>query len=118
MDPEEAMNAMMPDLHDLEILLRSDTPIVLIESIEEPRVVELFAGLLGEIANTQPLSVVMHGQLEALRAWASGRTVQAHAPEEQDDASAVALDDAAEAAFARMASAGKSAGEPPREQPE
>jgi SpoVK/Ycf46/Vps4 family AAA+-type ATPase len=36
---------MMPDLHDLEILLRSDTPIVLIESIEEPRVIELFTGL-------------------------------------------------------------------------
>lgn len=44
---------MMPDLHDLEILLRSDSPIVLIESIEEPRVLELFAGLairLGEPA--------------------------------------------------------------------
>jgi curved DNA-binding protein CbpA len=62
------------------------------------------AGLLGEIANTQPLSVVMHGQLQALRAWASGRTVQAHAPEEQDDPAAIALDDAAEIAFARMES--------------
>ena len=50
MDPEEAMYAMMPDLHDLEILLRSDTPIVLIESIEEPRVVELFAGLALRLA--------------------------------------------------------------------
>ena len=36
---------MTPDLHDLELLLRSDTPIVLIESIEEPRVIELFARL-------------------------------------------------------------------------
>lgn len=36
---------MTPDLHDLELLLRSDTPIVLIESIEEPRVLEVFAGL-------------------------------------------------------------------------
>jgi hypothetical protein len=36
---------MTPDLHDLELLLRSDTPIVLIESIEEPRVVELFSRL-------------------------------------------------------------------------
>ncbi|MBK1643345.1 ATPase [Thiocapsa imhoffii] len=41
---------MMPDLHDLEILLRSDTPIVLIESIEEPRVIELFAKLAVRIA--------------------------------------------------------------------
>ncbi|EXJ15465.1 AAA family ATPase [Imhoffiella purpurea] len=36
---------MTPDLHDLELLLRSDTPIVLIESIEESRVLELFARL-------------------------------------------------------------------------
>lgn len=36
---------MTPDLHDLELLLRSDTPIILIESIEEPRVVELFSRL-------------------------------------------------------------------------
>ncbi len=35
----------MPDLHDLELLLRSDTPLVLIESIEEPRVLTLFAQL-------------------------------------------------------------------------
>jgi hypothetical protein len=31
----------MTDLHDLELLLRSDTPLVLIETLEEPRVVEL-----------------------------------------------------------------------------
>lgn len=36
---------MAPDLHDLELLLRSDTPIVLIESVEEPRVINLFASL-------------------------------------------------------------------------
>ncbi|NEX18845.1 AAA family ATPase [Thiorhodococcus mannitoliphagus] len=36
---------MTPDLHDLELLLRSDTPIVLIESIEEMRVIELFSRL-------------------------------------------------------------------------
>jgi SpoVK/Ycf46/Vps4 family AAA+-type ATPase len=44
---------MAPDLHDLELLLRSDTPIVLIESVEEPRVLALFARLalrLGEAA--------------------------------------------------------------------
>ncbi len=41
---------MMPDLHDLELLLRSDTPIVLIESIEEPRVVALFARLAVRVA--------------------------------------------------------------------
>jgi SpoVK/Ycf46/Vps4 family AAA+-type ATPase len=35
----------MPDLHDLELLLRSDTPLVLIESIEEPRVLTLFTQL-------------------------------------------------------------------------
>jgi SpoVK/Ycf46/Vps4 family AAA+-type ATPase len=49
-NPEVSPRAMMPDLHDLEILLRSDTPIVLIESIEEPRVVELFAGLALRLA--------------------------------------------------------------------
>jgi hypothetical protein len=31
----------MTDLHDLELLLRSDTPIVLIETLEELRVMEL-----------------------------------------------------------------------------
>ena len=36
---------MTPDLHDLEILLRSDTAIVLVESVEEPRVIELVARL-------------------------------------------------------------------------
>ncbi len=41
---------MNPDLHDLELLLRSDTPIVLIESIEEPRVIELFSGLAMRIS--------------------------------------------------------------------
>ncbi len=35
----------MPDLHDLELLLRSATPIVLVESTEEPRVLGLFAQL-------------------------------------------------------------------------
>ena len=35
----------MSDLHDLELLLRSDTPIILIESVEEPRVITLFAQL-------------------------------------------------------------------------
>ncbi|TCT20311.1 hypothetical protein [Thiobaca trueperi] len=34
-----------PDLHDLELLLRSDTPLVLIEPIEEPRMIELFTRL-------------------------------------------------------------------------
>ncbi len=41
---------MTPDLHDLELLLRSDTPIVLIESVEEPRVLALIAGLAVRIA--------------------------------------------------------------------
>ncbi len=35
----------MTDLHDLELLLRSDRPILSIESVEEPRIVGLFAGL-------------------------------------------------------------------------
>jgi len=35
----------MTDLHDLELLLRSDRPILSIESLEEPRIVALFAGL-------------------------------------------------------------------------
>jgi SpoVK/Ycf46/Vps4 family AAA+-type ATPase len=41
---------MAPDLHDLELLLRSDTPIVLIESVEEPRVLTLFANLALRLA--------------------------------------------------------------------
>jgi SpoVK/Ycf46/Vps4 family AAA+-type ATPase len=43
----------MTDLHDLELLLRSTTPLLLIESLEEPRIVELFTRLalrLGEPA--------------------------------------------------------------------
>jgi SpoVK/Ycf46/Vps4 family AAA+-type ATPase len=35
----------MNDLHDLEVMLRSETPILLIESLEEPRLLEL----LGEL---------------------------------------------------------------------
>jgi SpoVK/Ycf46/Vps4 family AAA+-type ATPase len=35
----------MTDLHDLELLLRSDRPILSIESVEEPRIGALFAGL-------------------------------------------------------------------------
>jgi hypothetical protein len=35
----------MTDLHDLELLLRSDRPILSIESVEEPRIVALFAGI-------------------------------------------------------------------------
>lgn len=41
---------MAPDLHDLELLLRSDTPIVLIESVEEPRVLSLFTSLTIRLA--------------------------------------------------------------------
>ncbi|WP_295443174.1 AAA family ATPase [uncultured Thiodictyon sp.] len=40
----------MPDLHDLELLLRSAAPIILIESVEEPRVVTLFAQLALRLA--------------------------------------------------------------------
>ena len=40
----------MTDLHDLELLLRSTTPIILIESTEEPRVIALFAQLALRIA--------------------------------------------------------------------
>ncbi len=35
----------MKELHDLEILLRSRTPLLLIESLEEPRIVQLFTQL-------------------------------------------------------------------------
>jgi SpoVK/Ycf46/Vps4 family AAA+-type ATPase len=36
--------------------------------------------MLAELASTQPLSVVMDVQIQALRAWARGRTVPAHGP--------------------------------------
>jgi SpoVK/Ycf46/Vps4 family AAA+-type ATPase len=42
---------MLSDLHDLELMLRSETPLLLIESREEPRILELFTRLgmrLGE----------------------------------------------------------------------
>lgn len=35
----------MQELHDLELLLKSHTPILIIESLEEPRIVQLFARL-------------------------------------------------------------------------
>ncbi|ESQ16650.1 MAG TPA: ATPase [Chromatiaceae bacterium] len=35
----------MTDLHDLELMLRSETPILLIESLEEPRIMQLFTRL-------------------------------------------------------------------------
>ena len=35
----------MNNLHDLELLLHSDRPILSLESVEEPRIVSLFAGL-------------------------------------------------------------------------
>jgi SpoVK/Ycf46/Vps4 family AAA+-type ATPase len=35
----------MTDLHDLELMLRSETPILLIESLEEPRILQLFTRL-------------------------------------------------------------------------
>jgi SpoVK/Ycf46/Vps4 family AAA+-type ATPase len=35
----------MTDLHDLELLLRSETPVLLIESLEEQRILELFTRL-------------------------------------------------------------------------
>jgi len=40
----------MPDVHDLELLLRSDAPLILVESLEEPRVITLFARLALRIA--------------------------------------------------------------------
>jgi SpoVK/Ycf46/Vps4 family AAA+-type ATPase len=42
---------MLSDLHDLELMLRSETPLLLIESREEPRILQLFTRLgmrLGE----------------------------------------------------------------------
>jgi hypothetical protein len=35
----------MPDLHDLELLLRNQTPLIVIETLEEPRVLQLAARL-------------------------------------------------------------------------
>ncbi|MGB5831235.1 MAG: AAA family ATPase [Thiohalocapsa sp.] len=35
----------MTDLHDLELMLRSETPILMIESLEEPRILQLFTRL-------------------------------------------------------------------------
>ena len=40
----------MNDLHDLELLLRSRIPLVLIESRDEKRVTQLFAGLAIRLA--------------------------------------------------------------------
>ena len=35
----------MQELHDLDLLLRSRTPIIVIESLEEPRITQLFTRL-------------------------------------------------------------------------
>lgn len=43
----------MPDLHDLDILLRSPVPLIVIETREEPRVLELFRR--AAILNPKPL---------------------------------------------------------------
>ena len=47
--PQSSLPAMT-DLHDLELLLRSDTPILLIETLEEPRLVELVSRLALRLA--------------------------------------------------------------------
>jgi hypothetical protein len=39
----------MTDLHDLELLLRSDTPVLLIETLEEPRLIKVIAQGYGEL---------------------------------------------------------------------
>lgn len=72
---------MTPNLHDLELLLRSDKPIVL---IEHSSWLVMDWRLPPELASTQPLSVIMDTQIQALRAWASERTVPAHGHDSTD----------------------------------
>ena len=49
--------------------------------------------ILAEIGRTQPLAVVMDVQIEALRAWARGRTVSAHRDGDEDPSAEIGLDD-------------------------
>ncbi len=91
----------MPELKDLEIALRSNTPIIVIETQEEPRAVDLFIRfgiklnsaiysadaknliantdvVIDELFQTQPLAIVMSEKMGGLRSWEKGRTVAAH----------------------------------------
>jgi|SRR5450631_921066 hypothetical protein len=91
---------------DLEVLLRSRVPLIVVESRDESRVLKLLqracrrapgvmpapvaarAGdltgkrpsvqaILAEMTATRPLSILMAERISALRRWAAGRTVPA-----------------------------------------
>ena len=79
----------MSELQDLAALIRADTPLIVIETPDETRVLEMFRQSLlqvwralyrwsiTEARNTRPLSVLMAEQVAMLRAWARERTVPA-----------------------------------------
>ena len=89
---------MSTDLKDLGLLLDSKVPVLVIESFEEPRVLEMITRLavklvsalytvsaieesltpqqlIETIHGTHPLSVVMREKIQGLRLWAKERCV-------------------------------------------
>ena len=70
----------MNDLHDLEVVLRSETPILMIESLEEPRLLEL----LGEIGQRLHLPVHCWTLTDGLRSL-GGRAVPSGAQSDPPD---------------------------------
>ncbi|MBK5941967.1 AAA family ATPase [Halochromatium roseum] len=70
----------MNDLHDLEVVLRSETPILMIESLEEPRLLEL----LGEIGLRLQLPVYCWTLTDGLRPL-GGRAVPSGAQADPPD---------------------------------
>lgn len=86
----------MNDLRDLTLILRSRFPIVVVETHEETRFLDLIervaalyaahgaeqtvtiAGLLSEVDRIRPASAAMEAETQRLRAWAAGRTIPAH----------------------------------------
>ena len=92
-----SVNALQTEspLRDLEAIIRSRTPLIAMESTEEPQIVAeieqaivsaMYSArarqhnltqedLLTEIRQTRPLSVVMAEKVQETRDWAASRTV-------------------------------------------
>lgn len=63
----------MSEQEDLQLLLRSRFPILVVETAEERR----FLAIAEKVANLDQLGLLRAEQVAGLRAWADGRTVPA-----------------------------------------
>lgn len=72
----------MPDLKDLDIIIRSKVPVVVIESFEELRLIEL----IKKIGNQKQLPVYLWSVTEGLSRVDSGYAIQERLTEEPDQA--------------------------------